>query len=413
MTTHVLDTIDPVGLGERLVAARKARGLTQQQAAAELGVARTTVVAMEKGDRRPRPAELVRLADIYGRKVGDLVRDNPIGRSDAFIVQFRTARAARHDGADDKRQSDIQTFKRLCDDYVELERLVEAPLPRRYPEPYHIAGGSPEQAAEEVAASERNRLGLGDGPVGDLWGLLETDVGLRVFAPPFQDGRLAGLFAYTEEHGGCIAVNGNHPEERRRWTAAHEYAHFLTDRYQAEVTALPGSYRREPEGERFANAFARQFLMSSTGMVRRFQALRREKAAPVTPADLLVLSQLYRVSFQSFTLRLEELQLLSSGTWDTLNEMGFKPNRARAELGLPGPKSEHDQLPARYKALAVQAFTDSNEKLSEGQLANYLRMDRVAARACVAELQGIRFFEGSNLRQLTLNLATPLTAALA
>ena len=48
--------------------------------------------------------------------------------------------------------------------------------------------------------------------------------------------RIAGLFAYTDELGGCVAVNARHPRERRRWTLAHEYGHFLTTRYQSEIS---------------------------------------------------------------------------------------------------------------------------------------------------------------------------------
>ncbi len=49
MEKHVLDTIDPKLLGQRLQDSRKARGLTQQDVANELGMARTTVTALERG----------------------------------------------------------------------------------------------------------------------------------------------------------------------------------------------------------------------------------------------------------------------------------------------------------------------------------------------------------------------------
>ena len=44
-----------------------------------------------------------------------------------------------------------------------------------------VPGATPEQRGEEVAAEERTRLGLGDGPVADLRALLEEAVGVRVF----------------------------------------------------------------------------------------------------------------------------------------------------------------------------------------------------------------------------------------
>lgn len=378
MDTHVLNTIDPAVVGERLADARRARHLTQQQAAAELGVARTTITAMEKGDRRPRATELVKLAQLYGRPVGDFVRAETTSRPN-FVVQFRAVRGAEEAGV----SADIQRFEELCRWYVELEEELGAPLPRRYPPAYDISGTVPERAAEEVANSERNRLGLGDGPIGHLWGLLETDIGLRVFAMPMTNGRIAGMFLYTEEYGGCIAVNANHPEERRRWSAIHEYAHFLTERYKPEISVL-NLYKRVPESERLADAFARFFLMPATGLARRFEAMRRAKNSPITPTDVLALSHLYRVSMQAMTLRLEELKLLPAGTWDRLHDMGFKPNQARELTRLPAHEPELPHLPLRYVALAVQAYVDG--RLTEGQLAERLGTDRVGARERVREL---------------------------
>ena len=62
MQNHVIDTIDPRVLGRRLQEARKARGFTQQDVADSLAVARTTITALEKGERRTRPDELIQMA---------------------------------------------------------------------------------------------------------------------------------------------------------------------------------------------------------------------------------------------------------------------------------------------------------------------------------------------------------------
>lgn len=409
IASRALADIDPATMGERLAEARRARRLTQQQAAEEVGVARTTLTAMEKGDRRPRPAELLRLAQLYGRRVGDLVRPSPAAGEPSFMVQFRASRVPASEASNESRDADIGRFQELCRDYAELERLVGAPLPRRYPDPYDVSGTSPDQAAEEVAAFERNRLGLGDGPIGDPWTLLETDVGLRIFAIPFESRRIAGMFVYTEEYGGCIAVNADHPEERRRWTLLHDYAHFVTDRHRPDIAVLQG-YRRVPEAERFADAFARFFLLPTVGLTRRFQALRRAKDGPVTPADLLALSHLFGVSVQALIWRLEELRLLPSGTWDKLRALGFKPAEARSLVGIAPMEPERGVLPLRYELLAVQAY--DQERLSEGELARYLRTDRIGARQRVDELTaGQAFFDDGAWHQLRIDLAAALVGS--
>ncbi|MGH2615063.1 MAG: helix-turn-helix domain-containing protein [Thermomicrobiales bacterium] len=375
MDAHALMSVDPEVIGERLASARRARGLTQQQAAAALGVARTTITAMEKGDRRPRASELFALARLYGRQLGDLARPLREGESPSFVVQFRAARAGESPATTSKREQDIQRFEDLCRWYVELEKLLDAPLPVRYPEVYDVSGTNPERAAEALATAERNRLGLGDGPIGDLWSLLEGDVGLRIFAIPMQDRRIAGIFVASADLGGCIAVNTNHPHDRQRWTIAHEYWHFLTDRYKAEITVLQGG--RVPAGERAADAFARHFLMPASGLTRRFLNIKQAKNGPITPADVLTLAHLYGVSFQAMTLRLEELDHLKSGTWDSLKARGFKPEEARKLVDLPEREAPHASLPFRYETLAARAFEDG--LISEGQLARMLATDRISA----------------------------------
>jgi Zn-dependent peptidase ImmA (M78 family)/transcriptional regulator with XRE-family HTH domain len=409
MAETAIDSIDSAVIGDRLAAARKARGMTQQQAAEELAVARTTIVSIEKGQRRPRIAELLRFASLYGRQVGEFLRPSPLRETDGFIARFRSARAPADSPMNDQREADIRRFKDLCERYLDLELLTGARLPGRYPEPHPTEGTDPERAAAEVASAERNRLGLGDGPAGNIWQVLETDVALRVFAFPFADSRVAGLFAFTDELGGCIAVNANHPEERRRWSAVHEFGHFLTtDRFRAEIQVLP-SYRRVPEAERFAEAFARHFLMPATGMIRRFQTIKRAKGGPVTPADLLNLGQLYGVSFQSLALRLEELKLLSAGTWDRLKDAGFKVNEAKDLSAIPPIPDQLQRLPYRYEALAVQAFLDG--EISEGRLAQFLGTDRLGARERVEQLTATRFDENGEVRQVALPLGIPLVGA--
>jgi Zn-dependent peptidase ImmA (M78 family) len=362
---------------------------------------------MEKGERRPRAAELVKLAQLYGRPVGEFVRPVPTTPRPNFVMQFRATRSKTDRAAE--READIRQFEQLCQWYVELEELLNAPLPRRYPDLYDVSATPPERAAEEVASSERNRLGLGDGPIGNLWGILESDVGLRTFALPMRDNRIGGMFVHSEEFGGCIAVNANHPEDRRRWSCAHEYAHFLTDRHRPEITIL-NIYKRAQESERFAEAFARHFLMPTTGLYRRFESIRRSKHGPITPADLIQLSYLYRVSVQAMTWHLEGLKLLPTGTWDRLLDLGFRPKEAKQLVGFPPHEPELANLPHRYVTLAVQAFLGAH--LSEGQLAERLMTDRVGARECVDRvITAAQPVEDGEWQQVALDLTAALVGA--
>ena len=405
MQQHVMETIDPRVLGQRLQEARKARNLTQQDVAESLSVARTTITALEKGERRPRPGELIQMARLYGRPVSDFVGSKePIAD---FAVQFRTAVSnAASPGAQQELEQAVQEFQRLCENYRYLEHLSGASLRQNYPPQYSTGWTTPEDAAEEVATSERNRLGLGDGPILSLRETLESDVGVRIFSIELPS-RVAGMFSYTEELGGCIVVNARHPEERRRWSMAHEYGHFLTRRFQAEVSML-GAYRRVPAAEKFADAFARCMLMPATGLRRRFNEMSRAADGRITAAEVCRIAHHYFVSVEAMMLRLEELRLLLGGTWDRLRDRGFKVREAQTQLGLlPHPSSDR-LLPFRYQLLAARAYEEGN--LTEGQLARVLRVDRVSARRIVRELTNpVHVLDEGEISSLSIDLASSIS----
>ena len=357
---------------DRLRSARKASGLTQQDVADQLHLARTTVVAIEKGERPISSDELVAFARVVNRPVNELLRREPVAKD--FVAQFRLKPEVKTE--DRTLAESVRLLQDLADDYVALERLANAPLPQRYPAEAEIALDDASEAGDNLAVGERNRLGLGDAPVHNLRQLLESDVGLRIFVIDLP-GVVAGLFVYSSEYGACIAINGRHPAERQRWSLAHEYAHFLAQRSRTEVTLL-GGYQRVPAGERFADAFAESFLMPSTGIKRRFHELRHSRHGAVTPADLLNLADLFQVSLEALVLRLENLGLVRPHTWDRLMKAGFRVGEAREMLQLMAVPPDTQMLPLRFRYLAVEAYLDGH--ISEGQFARFLRVDRASSR---------------------------------
>ncbi len=401
MDAHVLDTIDPLLLGDRIAESRRARRLTQQQVADALDLSRATVVATEKGERRPKARELVALSRLFGRPMEDFVAEQSLIGEAGFIVHFNRALKALPTDEAEALGPVIERFERFCRWYVELEEGLGSPLPRRWPEPYNIEGSPIDRAADEVAISERNRLGLGDGPISNLADLLETDIGLRIFPIEMSGAPVAAMVLATERYGACIAVNAGHSEDRQRVDIAHAYAHFLTDRQRPEICLArrPGRASRE---ERFADAFAGAFLIPAAGVQRRFEAIRRTKrGTSITPADVLMLASLYRVPLRAMARRLEGLRLLPAGTSGRLEQ----PDSPGAEPASQGPK-----LTARYTTLAVQAFEEG--LLTEGQLAERLGTDILGARAIAEELtEGYRTERDGDQQHVSLDLSADLLGA--
>ncbi|HVS66080.1 MAG TPA: XRE family transcriptional regulator [Thermoanaerobaculia bacterium] len=362
-------------LGANLRRAREACGMTQAEVAEQLAVSRTTLAAIERGTRGVRSEELVELASIYGREVPGLLQQRaPVPD---FGVQLRSAIRRRSIDAD--LLPHLDELERLCDDYLRLEELRSAPLLPQHPPEYDIADVDPDQAAEDIAASERKRLALGEGPLPDLRELLETQVGLRIFQLDLPSV-VAGMFAFTEEHGGCIAVNRKHSPERRRQSLGHEYGHFLTSRRHPEVTVL-SAYDRMTRAERFAETFGRAFLMPGHALRHRFLAIERERKGHPTHGDLCRSAHAYGVPVEGMTLRLEELGLIPAGTWERLQQEGFGPREAQRLLDLHPLATGDEVVPPRFVFFALEAWEDG--QLSEGQLARLLRIDRMRTRQLI------------------------------
>lgn len=368
-------SLDPKALAERIATARKAAGKTQEDAAALLGLSRPTYIAIEKGFRPVQPQELVKLAAFFGRTVNELVRSSEPVSLEPHL------RAAVDQSRPDTPEllAAISELERFVDDYRELERLLNAPLVSNPPPQVQLpTRGSITDFAEDVAARERDRLQLGDQPILSLRCVLEQEVGVRVFF-----GRLpswiAGMYAFAEL-GYCVFINKSHPPERQRMSMAHEYAHFLVDRYRPGIDYLE-RHARKPANERFAEAFGLAFLMPRASVRRYFNDIVNT-TGDFRVADLVRLTHYYFVSAQAAVLRLEQLGLIGKGWWDHLSEAGFRPGAAKHDLNLQAPTSEsQDEYPERYLFLAVQAF--QRDVISEGQLARFLRTDRVTARAIV------------------------------
>lgn len=379
MATNILDNIDMHRLGDLLQHARKKCGMTQADAAKVIDAARTTMVAIEKGERRIKPTELIKLARAYGRAVSEFVRPHLMVQP--FEVQFRAA--YRHSEEEEAQiEPVILRLEELCQHYLELEEIMDAPLPRNYPHEYEVTNMPIEAAAESIAIAERQRLGLGDGPIPLLRDILEQGVGLRIFyleMPP----KYSEVYSYNERFGGCMAINANHPEERRRWSLAHGYLHFLVHR-RKPVLDFEGQYQRVPESERLAEAYPKYFLMPTSGLLQRFNDMYRAHGK-FTPTNLFTLAHYYGVSVEALVYRLEEMELLPSGTWDRLRDRGLKVRKVQQELGLNKIPQRTDMVPIHYQHLAIEALDQG--LITEGRFADFLSVDRLEARRIAEALR--------------------------
>lgn len=372
--TAPLDHIAPAEVGERLRLAREAAGLKQAEAAEAIGVARTTLVAIEKGQRKVRMHELQQLAKLYGTTINGLLRQESVHVD--LMPRFRKM----SDGADDTAAAAVQLMSSLAKAEVELENLLGIKRARNYPPERPILPGDVRAQAEQDAQELRQRLGLGVSPISDIVTLLEMELGVRVYVRRI-DGRISGLFAYDEALGACMLLNANHPRDRRAQTAAHECGHFISTRRQPEV--LHFNEVENSREERYANAFGRALMTPARGVMQKFQEVTAGSDR-LTRRHVIVLSHFFHVSREAMVRRLEELRLVRSGTWDWFVANGnITDEQERQVLGdLQVPdlyKAEADRpTTLRLNMLAGEAHRQG--LMSEGQLARLLHLDRIEVR---------------------------------
>jgi len=370
------DGLNIVEIGERLRMAREDANLTQADAADAIGVARTTLVAIEKGQRRIRTDELQQLSRLYKTSINALMRREAVHVD--LVPRFRKADATHEQAANDA----IRLLADLVKAEIELENLLGINRSRNFPPERHILPGNVRTQAESDALELRHWLGLGPSPIRELITLMELEMGVRIYIRPLH-AKICGLFAYDDAVGACILLNALHPLERRTQTLAHELGHFISTRRNPDVL-----HENEPEDtreERYANAFARGFLTPARTVKQKFQELTAGSDR-LTRRHIILLAHTFGVSREAIGRRLEELGLTRKGTWDWfVMNGGITNEQARQVLGELANDDNH-QPPAnlRFDMLAEQAWR--RDLLSEGQLAELLKLDRIELREMLDNL---------------------------
>lgn len=368
--------LEPAEIGIRLREARESVKFTQAAAAKGIGVARTTLVAIEKGERRARTDELQSLARLYGTTINGLLRQEAVHVD--LVPRFRKLPSSKDDTAIEA----AQLLADLAKAEVELENLLGVQRPRNYPPERPLLPGDVRAQAESDAQELRQWFGFGLAPVRDLITVLDIEIGIRVYVRPIS-GRISGLFAYDDKLGACMLLNAKHPWERRLQTAAHELGHFISARRAPEVVR-----EHEPDNsreERYAHAFGRAFMTPTRAVMQKFHEFTAG-ATHLTRRHVIVLAHTFGVSREALVRRLEELGLTKRGTWDWFDKNGGITNeQAREVLGDRAARHADANQPAdlRLNLLAAQAWDQG--LLSEGQISRLLRCDRISVRHMLDE----------------------------
>lgn len=370
--------LSPVELGERLKVARETANITQDAAAKAAGIARTTLVAIEKGQRSARLDELQELSRFYGVSANSLLRREAVHVD--LVPRFRSLPGTGDVGIDQA----ARMLNDLVRAEVELENVLGIQRAYNYPAEKTILPGDVRKQAEHDAQNLRNWLGLGEGPIQDIFVLLELQLGVRVYSRKLAP-KVSGLFAYDDEVGACILINACHRKDRRTQSGAHELGHFIATRRRPEIYQ-DEKYENSRE-ERYANAFGSSFLTPARAVMAKFKELTIG-STHLTRRHIILLSSFFGVSRQAMVMRLEELGLTKKGTWDWfMDNGGITDEQARQVLG----EAAFDSNPAdgaqssRLFLLAIEAW--KKDLISEGQMSEMLKLERETVRELLNEAE--------------------------
>jgi Zn-dependent peptidase ImmA (M78 family)/DNA-binding XRE family transcriptional regulator len=370
--------LSPIQLGDRLKVARETANITQEAAAKAAQIARTTLVSIEKGQRTARLEEIQALSRFYGISANSLLRRESVFVD--LIPRFRSLPGTDDEGIDQA----AQILSDLVRAEVELENILGVQKAYNYPAEKAILPGDVRTQAEHDAQNLRNWLGLGEGPIHNLFSLLELQLGVRVYSRKL-DPKVSGLFAYDDAIGACILLNAGHRKERQIQTGGHELGHFIATRRRPEVYQ-DGKYENSRE-ERYANAFASAFLTPVRAVMEKFKEVTAG-GTHLTRRHIIMLSSFFCISRQAMVLRLEELELTKKGTWDWfMDNGGITDEQACQVLGSPAYDSSPAEVEqsSRLFLLAIEAW--KKDLISEGQMSEMLKIGREKVRELVDEAE--------------------------
>ena len=274
-------------MGARVAAARRDVGLTQEECATRVGIARSALAKVETGKRGISATELVRLAQALEMRVEWFFEDAP--------QAVMSRRNAAEPGAP---SPSVDRFtERIAREVEFLQRLGGFELA----ETPAIAFPETSEQAEHAAGEARRQLGYDQEQPATALDARAADLGLLAFSWEFGESGADGASVLLA-CGGVAVVNGSFQTGRRRLTLAHELGHYLFgDEYSTDWRVAEAPAKREGLIDRFARAL----LLPAAALRNRWSG------GDDTRVDAVCLASEYRVDMTTLARRLQELEIAS------------------------------------------------------------------------------------------------------
>jgi len=321
-----------MSIGERIRAARRIAGLSQEKLRLKVGVTKQSISKYENDKAVPGSAVLLRIARAVDVQVDFFLRPAPMPRVIQPAYRAHCSRLRQKD-----RQAIEERVREWLERYLELESFLPGSyyqrfvMPKSFPRLVHSM-----DEAEDRAVELREAWKLGLGPINSVVEVLEG-MGIRVCAVDASVG-FDGLTFETEAGQYVIVIKRDVPGDRQRLSAAHELGHLL----------LKPAARLDPE--KVAFRFAAAFLVPRSAALQELGPNRQS----LELWELRRLKRKYGLSMQAWIYRAGDLGIIKQAYSRRL----FKEFRRRGwHKEEPGPEVPAEE-PQRMKALGAIAYAE-------------------------------------------------------
>lgn len=158
-------------------------------------------------------------------------------------------------------------------------------------------------AIENVAEALLNEAQAFEGSFTQLVKLANY-LSLNVIKTTFTDCTIDGMLKYEGEQKN-IYVNKTQPENRQRFTVAHEIGHYILHRDMVNLQGGNILYRKSNQNDPIeiqANIFAGAILMPKKEIIAAYKALK----------DIYLVAKMFKTSPEATYIRLKKLGVISA-----------------------------------------------------------------------------------------------------
>jgi Zn-dependent peptidase ImmA (M78 family)/DNA-binding XRE family transcriptional regulator len=310
-----------MNLGGRLKMARKAKQLSLEKLADEVGLSAMSISKYENNKMTPDSTMLLKLANALDVKVEFFFRQIDLG-----LTPVKKRSHSRLSKSDQK-MVEVRVLE-----YVERYFDALSFFPGRELAAFPKKAFASLDDIEQVAIELRDEWEIGLDPIDSLVRTLE-DKGIIMYFVDSVEKLEALTFKANGQH--VIAVNKDVPGDRQRFNIAHELGHIVLD--------IPDDmeYREE---EKAANRFAGAFLVPAP-MVKMELGERRSF---VSVEELYLLKHKYGLSIQAWIRRGQDLGIISHHVYQTLMGMFSAKGWRKRE---PGDSYPSEEAPKHFELL--------------------------------------------------------------